>query len=251
MSAIHIRAPGHHRSAMAASAGTRGMVVFGTGLDCYLSYRPSFDAPHNFQVLLAVDFDERGGRALGADRRVGFTEVHTFEPEEFPIAELDPAGAHPRTSFRGTLIRGRRERGGIPVANDVVATVRRVVYFAELAADRDHRNAMLTHLCFGRSDRMYLAHHISSKPSFEQIVAARLIPGTVTDMLGEPLPDGAAPTEFQHAQPIILGPREFTGIRLRAGELAVAAFPSTPAAAGFLADIGIERQIYLEVADLT
>ncbi|MEU7218568.1 hypothetical protein [Nocardia iowensis] len=254
MSAIHIRAPRHHhRPGMAAGAGMHGMVVFGTGLDCYLSYRPMFQEPYNFQVLLAVEFDERGSRALGADRRVGYTGIHTFDPEDFPIAELDPASEHRRGSFRGTLIRGRHERGGIAIANDVVATVRRVVYFAELGADRERGRGLLTHLCFGRPDRMYLAHRITLRPSFDQIVGARLIPGTVTDMLGEPVPDHVPSQRFEQAQPIILGQREFTGTRLRAGELAVAAFPPTASAGdaqGFLAEIVVERQIYLEVADL-
>ncbi|MFI7000736.1 hypothetical protein [Nocardia sp. NPDC050175] len=253
MSAIHIRAPGHHHQpGLAGGAGLHGMVVFGTGVDCYLSYRPMFQAPYNFQVLLAVEFDERGKRALGADRRIGYTDIHTFDPEDFPVAELDPGRVRRRRSFHGTLIRGRRERGGIAIATEVRATVRSVVHFAELDPDRVRGRGLLTHLCFGRPDRMYLAHHINRQPSFDQIVAARLITGTVTDLLGEPLADEIAGTGFAQAQPIILGQREFTGARLRAGELAVAAFPATAGGGqGFLAEIAIERQIYLEVADLT
>ncbi|WP_405163885.1 hypothetical protein OG203_01815 [Nocardia sp. NBC_01499] len=252
MSAIHIRAPGHHhRPELAGGAGLHSMVVFGTGLDCYLSYRPMFQAPYNFQVLLAVEFDERGSGALGADRRIGRTDIHTFDPEDFPIAELDPGYPSPRGSFRGTLIRGRR--GGTTLATDVLVTVRRVVHFAELDPTRERGRGLLTHLCFGQPDRMYLAHHITRQPSFDQIVAARLIPGTVTDLLGEPLADEIVGPTFAQAQPIILGQREFIGTRLRAGELAVAAFPATASAdgaQGFLAEIAVGHQIYLEVADL-
>ncbi|PXX70824.1 hypothetical protein DFR70_101245 [Nocardia tenerifensis] len=252
MSAIHIRAPRHHhRPGLTGGAGLHDMVVFGTGVDCYLSYRPTFQAPYNFQILLAVELDERGSRALGADRRIGYADIHTFDPEDFPVAELDPARPRPRRSFRGTLIRGRRERGGVAIATEVRATVRRVIHFAELDPARERGRGLLTHLCFGRPDRLYLAHHITRQPSFDQIVSARLIPGTVTDLLGEPLPDDVAGPGFPHAQPIILGQREFTGARLRAGELAVAAFPATAGGAqGFLAEIAVERQIYLEVADL-
>lgn len=253
MSAIHIRAPGHHHQpGLAGGAGSHGMVVLGTGVDCYLSYRPTFQAPCNYQVLLAVEFDERGRRALGADRRIGYTDIHTFDPEVFPIAELNPGRVRRRRSFHGTLIRGRRERGGIAIATEVCATVQRVVYFGELDANRERGRGLLTHLCFGRPDRMYLAHHINRQPSFDQIVTARIIPGTVTDLLGEPLADEIAGSGFAQAQPIILGQRDFTGARLRAGELAVAAFPVTAGGAqGFLAEIAVERQIYLEVADLT
>ncbi|MFF3226023.1 hypothetical protein ACFYV7_24710 [Nocardia suismassiliense] len=253
MSAIHIRTSGHHQPGLAGGAGTHGMVAFGTGLDCYLSYRPTFQSPYNYQVLLEVALDERGSRALGADRRSGYTGIHTFDPEDFPIAELDPGRARPRKSFRGTLIRGRRERDGMAIASDVLATVRRVVHFAELDPDRERGRGLLTHLCFGRPSRMYLAHHIARQPSFDQIVSAWIVPGTVTDLLGEPLADEVVRKTFEQAQPIILGQREFTGMRLRAGELAVAAFPATAAsggAQGFLAEIAVERQIYLEVADL-
>lgn len=252
MSAIHIRAPGHHHQpGLAGGAGQHDMVVFGTGVDCYVSYQPTFQAPHNFQILLSVELDERGSRALGADRRIGYTDIHTFDPEDFPVAELDPNRPRPRRSFHGTLIRGRRERGGIAIATGVRATVREVVHFAELDPERERGRGLLTHICFGRPDRMYLAHHITHQPSFDQIVTARLIPGTVTDLLGEPLADEIAAAGFAQAQPIILGQREFTGSRLRAGELAVAAFPATSVGTqGFLAEIAVERQIYLEVADL-
>jgi hypothetical protein len=229
------------------------MLVFGTGVDCYFSHRPMFLPPYNFQVVLDIELDERGQRALGADRRVGYDGVHSFDPDGFALAELDPRRERPRTAFHGTLIRGYRERGGVPIAKDVRATVRSVVSFAELDPHSRRGGELLTHLCFGRSGRLYLAHRIARRPSFDQIVVARLIPGSVTDMLGAPLRDDVRHWEFDHAQPIILGQREFTGQRLRTGEIAVAAFHTTASvsgAHGILAEIAVERQIYLEVADL-
>ncbi|MFD0360792.1 hypothetical protein ACFQZZ_04940 [Nocardia sp. GCM10030253] len=237
----------------AAAAGTNGMVVFGTGIDCYFSHRPMFSSPYDIQVLLDIELDERGRRALGADRRIGFGGIHCFDPEEFAVAELDPRRERPRTAFRGTLIRGHRERGWVPIAKNVLATVRAVVSFAQLDPHRHRGGELLTHLCFGRAGRLYLAHRIGRRPSFDQIVVARLIPGTVTDMLGAPLPIDVRDLEFERAQPIILGRREFTGQRLRTGEIAVAAFHATASAGetdGFLAEIAVERQVYLEVADL-
>jgi hypothetical protein len=229
------------------------MVVFGTGTDCYLSYRPMFLSPHNVQVLLDVELDERGSRALGADRRRGFDGIHCFDPEELAVAELDPRRKRPRKAFRGTLIRGHRERGGVPIAKNVLATVRTVVSFARLDPHLHRGGELFTHLCFGRAGRMYLAHRIGRRPSFDQIVVVRLIPGTVTDLLGAPVPVDVRDLEFESARPIILVQREFAGQRLRTGEIAVAAFLATASgggADGFLAEIAIERQIYLEVADL-
>ena len=234
------------------ATGTHGMMVFGTGVDCYLSHRPMFVAPYDYQVLLDVEFDEHGQRALGADRRVGFVGAHSFDTEDFSIAELDPHRDDPRTTFRGTLLRGHLERGP-PIARDVVVTVRTVISCSELDPHRLRGRGLMTHLCFGRAGRLYVAHRIGRRPSFDQIVAARLIPGTMTDMLGTPLPDDVRELAFDQAQPIILGQRGFAGQRLRVGETAVAAFQATASADGthgFLVDIEVERQVYLEVADL-
>ncbi|MET8873606.1 hypothetical protein [Nocardia sp. NPDC004604] len=237
----------------APTVGTHGMVVFGTGTDCYLSHRPMIFAPYDFQVLLDVELDERGRRALGADRRAGFVGCHAFAPAGLSLADLGPDAQHPRTEFRGNLIRGHLDRRGTVIARDVDVTVRNVVSFAQLDPHPLRTAELLTHLCFGRSGKMYLAHRIVRRPSFDQIVAVRLIPGTVTDLLGLPLPDDVSELEFERAQPIILGQRDFTGQRLRVGEVAVAAFHRTASVGGergFLVEIAVERQIYLEVADL-
>lgn len=245
------RYAGPYRSA--PTVGTHGMVVFGTGTDCYFSHRPMFFSPFDFQVLLDIGLDERGSRALGADRRTGFRGGHAFEPADLALTDLDPRADHPRTTFRGNLIRGHLERGGIVIARDVVATVRNIVSFTHLDPHPLRSAELLTHLCFGREGKMYVAHRIRRRPSFDQIISARLIPGTVTDLLGAPLSVDVTELVFDQAQPIILGQRDFAGQRLRVGEIAVAAFHATDTAGGqegFLVDIAVERQLYLEVADL-
>lgn len=251
MNSLHTQRSGRACGA-GHTGGARGMTVFGTGPDCYLASRPSYQAPHDFQVLLSVELDERGTRALDTDRRLGYDGAHVFEPQRFSIAELDPAGPRPRTEFRGTLVRGRPERGGIAIARDVTATVRTVVYFAELEPDQ-RGSEVLTHLCFGRPGRLYLAHRIARRPSFDQIVSVRLIPGTVTDLAGAPWSRDVAELGFAQAQPIMLGQREFTGKRLRAGEIAVAAFHATESVSGtpgFLVELAVRQQIHFDVADL-
>ncbi|WP_433716260.1 hypothetical protein ACQP2U_21235 [Nocardia sp. CA-084685] len=245
------RYAGPYRSA--PTVGTHGMVVFGTGTDCFFSHRPMFFSPFDFQVLVDVELDERGSRALGADRRTGFRGGHAFEPADLSLAELDPRADSPRTTFQGNLIRGHLDRRGIVIARDVVATVRNVVSFTQLDPHPVRTAELLTHLCFGRAGKMYVAHRIGRRPSFDQIVSVRLIPGTVTDLVGAPLSVDVTELVFDQAQPIILGQRDFAGQRLRVGEIAVAAFHATDTAdgkQGFLVDIAIERQLYLEVADL-
>ncbi|BAW05909.1 hypothetical protein [Nocardia seriolae] len=116
--------------------GTHGMLVFGTQSTTYFSHLPMFMSPHNFQVLLEVDLDDESHTALAVDRHAGFHGIHTFDPEVFPITELDPSGGGPKlTSIRGSLVHGHFERGGRTMVKDAVATVRNVVWFGELAMD--------------------------------------------------------------------------------------------------------------------
>ena len=91
--------------------GLHGMLLFGTD-PLYLSHLPMFGHPHNFQVILEVAFDADTEAVLRADREDGGDDLYTFAPAEFPITELDPAGAGARTSIEGTIHRGHFERGG-------------------------------------------------------------------------------------------------------------------------------------------
>ncbi|MBF6210526.1 hypothetical protein IU433_01830 [Nocardia puris] len=243
----------HDRARPPAASTTTvapAMVVFGTGTDCYLSHLPSFEPPSDVQAIVSVDLDERGRGALGADLRVGYLGNHTFVGDGFVPADLDPASERPVTELRGTLFRGDPRRGCPMIATGVLATVRSVVFAARLEpfglAGRP------THLCFGRPGHWYLAHRIGRRPSFDQIAAVRRVPGGVTDLLGEPRSDEVFAGGFAVAQPVILGQREFHGQRLRTGEVVVAAFRAdADGQRGLLAEFEVERQIHLEVGDLS
>ena len=80
------------------TTGLHGMLLFGTD-PLYLSHLPMFGHPHNFQVILEVAFDADAAAVLRADREDGGDDLYTFAPAEFPITELDPAGAGARTSI--------------------------------------------------------------------------------------------------------------------------------------------------------
>ncbi len=168
------------------------MLLFGDQA-VYLSHLPMFAPPHNFQVILEVTLDEAGREAIASARDQEREDYHTFVPEPFPITELDPGQGSPRASIEGAIHRGHFERGGPLLAEDVVATVREVVHFRELApeAERDTERD-LTYLCFGRPGSLYLAHEVSAQPDFDQVLRAHLIPGTGSDQAGRPLPDDVA-----------------------------------------------------------
>ncbi|APA97628.1 hypothetical protein [Nocardia seriolae] len=80
------------------------------------------------------------------------------------------------------------------------------------------------------------------------------VPGSVTDPMGEPLPDDEVGSiGFEHAQFAILGDREFSGDRLKAGDTETAWLPGgTPPSGthGFGVRLVVDDEIYLEENEL-
>jgi hypothetical protein len=184
--------------------GGHGMLVFGEDV-LYMSHLPMFMRPHNFQVLLEVDFDEDVRRLPADDRGATGDGMYTWDRRKFSIAELDPAGDGPaRDSMVGNLVRGHFERGGTPIATDVVARVLDGVHFHDLDIDaRPDEGGELSYLCFGRGGRLHLAHEIAAGPDFDQVLAARLAPGTITDQAGRSAEEDAEDRiGFRQAQPV-------------------------------------------------
>lgn len=233
--------------------GVHGMLLFGDDV-LYLSHLPMFQHPHNFQVILQVDFDEIASDALRVNRN-GNDNMYTFEPVDFHITELDPNGDGPaRTSVEGVIYRGHFERGGQPIFRGAVANVRRVVYFRELDVAADHAdNQDLSYLCFGRVDQLHLAHFITASPDFDHIVAARFVAGTLTSQAGHTAPDVSK--EITTAVPVMFRGRSDTPQdRLTPKEVTEAFFfqsisPGT-GFHGFLVHMEIDREIYLELSEL-
>lgn len=233
--------------------GVHGMLLFGEDV-LYLSHLPMFQHPHNFQVILQVDFDEIASDALRVDSN-GNNNMYTFEPEQFHITELDPSGDGPaRTSVEGVIYRGHFERGGQPIIPGAVANVRRVVYFRELDVQADHADDQdLIYLCFGSVEQLHLAHLITARPDFDHVVAARRVPGTLTSQAGHPAPD--VTKEITLAVPVMFRGRSDTSqARLTPNEVTEAFFfqsisPGT-GFHGFLVQMKIDREIYVELPEL-
>jgi hypothetical protein len=229
------------------------MLLFGDD-PTYLSHLPMFQCPHNFQVLIEAGLDADALDVLRADRARHGDGMYTFDPVPFPIAELEPHDGVPaRTTLTGTLVRGHFERGGTRIATGVRVDVRSVVWFRPLDGAPDPDRA-LRYLCFGRGDRAYLAHALRERPSFDQVLAVRFVPGTVSTLVGHPLDDDVSAIRFERAQPASFGRDDGVGHRLGAGEVATAAFPTTRSpgfSRGFTVGVEVERQLYLEIDELT
>jgi hypothetical protein len=241
---------GHGGHGEGGTMGVHGMLLFG-GDALYLSHLPMFASPHNFQVILEVGFDDAASAALRADG----DGLHTFEPAVFPITELDPGGDGPtRSSIPGTIYRGHFERGGAPIATGAVAEVHQVVCFDELDVEAKHApDRDLGYLCFGRAGQFHLAHRITARPDFDQLLTVELVPGTVTDPAGRPIGEEVT-GGFDHAEPVLVRGRTDTPEdRLAPGETAGGFFFATSGpngSHGFAVQLAIGRELYLELAEL-
>ena len=253
MAGQHKQGGGHGGHGGDGTMGVHGMLLFGEDA-LYLSHLPMFQSPHNFQVILEVGFDDAASGTLRADRETGGHGLYTFKPAEFHITELDPGGDGPaRSSVEGTIYRGHFERGGQPIAR-AVAEVRRVVYFKELDVAAGHMaDQKLTYICFGRAGQLHFAHRITASPDFDQVLAARLVPGTVTDLAGRPVGEDVT-EDFDQAVTVEFdGRRDTPQFRLSPQEVAEGSFFATVAPKGFhgfRVQVGIGRELYVELGEL-
>jgi hypothetical protein len=242
----------HHPDGECDTTGRHGMLLFGAD-PVYLSHLPMYMCPHNFQVLLEAQLPADTMDTLRADRARHGDGLYTFDPDRFPIAELEPHDGVPaRTSLTGTIFRGHFERGGTPIAKGVRVDVARVVRFRELDGAAEPGSG-LPYLCFGRGDQVFLAHELTGRPNFDQVLAVRFVPGTVRTQVGHPLTDDVAELRFEQAQPVEFGRDDGIDRRLTAGEVATALFRSTrspSSSRGFSVGVEVVRELYLEIDEL-
>jgi hypothetical protein len=101
---------------------------------------------------------------------------------------------------------------------------------------------------------MYLVHAMQARPSFDQVLTVRLVPGTVRTQVGHLLADDVAAIQFDQAQRASLGRDDLVERRVVAGEVATASFPLTRSPSfsrGFTVRVEAERELYLEIGKLT
>jgi hypothetical protein len=230
-----------------SDVGVHGMLLFGEST-IYLSHLPMFGPPHNFQVLIRATLSKEGADPAATyleDRKASGAEMYTFVPEEFPISGLVGRFPDPPTvtSFGGTLVRGHFERGATPLVADVSVNVDDVVYFQELDPEaRVVEGAQLEYLCFGQPGDLYLAHLITTRPSFDHVLTTTFLDPAFADQ------------EFPRAAPVRLeGRGDAPDSRLQPNE-AVSAFffrsIGPEGRHGFTTDIRTGEDIYLEIDEL-
>ena len=175
----HGHAAGHPGgSGHADAAGGHGMLV--VGQDAVFFYHlPMFMSPHDYQVILEGTLSQPGSdpqRLYREDRkRHPHTPVYTFAPVPYIMPELFPP-APKRKTIQGDLFRGHFESPPeypaepFAIASGVDVTVAHVVFVKKLlplSSPPDH----LEYVLFGKGRELFLAHRISRRGDFDQVVA--------------------------------------------------------------------------------
>ncbi len=91
--------------------------------------------------------------------------LYTLAPEPFVLPEMIKS---PRP-FKGQIFLGHFERGGKLIASEVTVTITRVIYAQKLRSE-DMPPAHGSYFVFGNQSEQFVAHLITAKPDFDQIV---------------------------------------------------------------------------------
>lgn len=159
-------------TAFADPPSVHGMLLAGKQT-LYFSHLPMFHRPHDYQVLIEATLDGPAAAKYVQDRERTGTRLYTIVPERFDLSALPP-------TFKTQVVRGHFERGGQKIVAAAQATVVHVAHFRKLDPNAA-RPAEATYLLFGHGDETYLAHYITAKPNFDQVLQVKVPAGLVGD----------------------------------------------------------------------
>jgi hypothetical protein len=141
-----------------------GMFLFGKS-KTYLSHLPMFHAPHNYQVLLEVELPSSAKeKYLGSGENDPKESIYTIIPEVFSLTRL----AEELKSFKAQIFKGHFERGGVPITEQVLMKVTKVLLFKKLDPMAAVPELAHYHL-IGNQFEQFIIHTISAKPDFDHI----------------------------------------------------------------------------------
>lgn len=155
----------HVGHVMADRPANHGMAVFGHH-KVYVSHLPMFHSPHDYQVIAEVEFDTQA-KSIYDGITASDSELYTLAPDEdFVLPERVQAG----NSFPATLFKGHFERGGTVIASGVQVKIKTVLYFKKFQPG-EVKPDQAQYLYFGNELEQFLAHIITAKPDFDQIIS--------------------------------------------------------------------------------
>jgi hypothetical protein len=153
------------QTAQADPPSVHGMLILGEN-KIYLSHLPMFHPPHDYQAIFEAAFTSAAlATYLKAKHAAPKDTIFTLVPEPF---RLDQMIQNPKP-FRAVIYRGHFERGGVPITEAVQVDITKVVFSKHLDPD-EPRPKSIEYLLFGSPGEYFLAHLITGKPNFDQIL---------------------------------------------------------------------------------
>jgi hypothetical protein len=160
-----------------------GMLIVGEE-SVFLSHLPLFSAPHDFQLLLSLEFDNAADKATYvADRQANPDEdIYTIEPSAFRLNNLADALRNEEPfPITVDVIRGHFERPPFTrILSNVPASITKTYHFRQLDADEAHP-AESHYFIFGEAGENFLAHVIRGRPDFDHVLSVTAPDGLVND----------------------------------------------------------------------
>jgi hypothetical protein len=168
-------------SADQAPPAGHGMLVVGQD-SVFFYHLPMFMSPHDYQVILEGTLSQSGSdpQRIYREDRKGHpqTRVYTFAPVPFVLPDLFPP-APKLKKIKGDLFRGHFESppeypaDPFEIGTGVDVTIVNVVFVKKLLPVSSPPNH-LEYVLFGKGRELFLAHRISRKGDFDQVVSAAI-----------------------------------------------------------------------------
>jgi hypothetical protein len=144
---------------------THGMLLLG-GEKVYASHLPMFHSPHDYQIILELELTKVDKQKYLEDKAKNPNYVtYTIEPEKFVLPDM----INNPKPFKISLYRGHFERGGVQILENITVKIVQVVYFKKFKAE-EVKSPTTDFILFGNEKEQFLAHKISNKPDFEQVI---------------------------------------------------------------------------------
>jgi hypothetical protein len=154
-----------------------GMTIFGTE-KIYAYHLPMFSPPHNYQVMVELQFDKEIAMNLKRDQQLNPEHsTYTIEPEIFVLPDMIQ---NPRP-FTANIYRGHFERGGVKIFSDVNVKIVDVLYFNYLDPLADKAET-LQYVVVGNQKEQFAAHLLTNKPDFDQLVQINIDAALLKDV---------------------------------------------------------------------
>jgi len=155
-----------------------GMLVVGSKT-AFFYHLPMFMSPHDYQVILEGTLSQGTKDAQGIYRedrdRNPKTHVYTFAPVPFVLPDLFPP-APKRKQIQGDLFRGHFESPPeypaepFQIGSGMDVNVANVV-FAQKLLPLPAALGSLEYVLFGKGEDLFLAHVITKKGDFDQVLS--------------------------------------------------------------------------------